>query len=528
MAALAEEMAGQRLLLAFHGKDNIPDEFVEALRRYRPAGITLFRSFNVDTPAQVRRLTGMLQETARQLSLPPLLIAVDQEGGQLMAIGNGMTQLPGNMALGATGDPELARAAGRVLGTELRALGVNVNYAPCCDVNINPQNPVIGIRSFGEDAQLVSAMAAAMIDGMQGFGVAATAKHFPGHGDTAGDSHHGLPLLPHDLDRLSRVELPPFAAAAKAGAKLVMTAHVALPAIDGPEAPPATLSPAVLKGLLRGQLGFEGVIITDAMDMHAIPQGEALGQNAVRAVEAGADLLLVMSVPADQECIFEALVEALQRDPAASQDYGPSLRRIAALKEWLADQPPAPDLDVVGCAAHRAVADEIARRSITLVRNEAGLLPLKLEASSRVAAVVPRPADLTPADTSSYVAPTLAAALRELHPHVDEFVTASAPSDGEIAALVERLRGYDLVVLGTLNAFSQPRQQALVSEILKTGVPTVVAAMRLPYDLAAFPQATTYVCTYSVLEPSMRALARALFGRVAFEGRLPVSIPHTG
>jgi beta-N-acetylhexosaminidase len=331
-------------------------------------------------------------------------------------------------------------------------------------------------------------------------------------------------MLPHDLERLRRVELPPFAAAGRAGVKMVMTGHLALPAIDRPQAPPATLSPAVLKGLLRGELGFEGVIVTDAMDMQAIGQGEALGQNAVRAVQAGADLLLVMAVPADQHCIYAALVDALSRDPAARREYAPSLGRIAALKEWLRDQPPAPDLDVVACAAHQAVAGEIARRSITLVRNEAGLLPLRLDASARVAAVVPRPADLTPADTSSYVAPTLAAALRELHPQVDEFVTSSAPSDGEIAALVERLRGYDLVVLGTLNAFSQPQQQALVNEMLRIGVPTVVVAMRLPYDLAAFPQAATYVCTYSVLEPSMRALARALFGKAAFEGRLPVSL----
>ncbi len=284
----------------------------------------------------------------------------------------------------------------------------------------------------------------------------------------------------------------------------------------------------MLKGLLRQELGFEGVIITDAMDMHAIPQGEALGQNAVRALEAGADLLLVMSDPADQKCIFEAVVEALRRNPSASQENGPSFHRIAALKHWLRNQPPSPDLGVVGCAAHRAVADEIARRSITLVRNEAGLLPLRLDAEARVAAVVPRPADLTPADTSSCVMPTLAAALREFHGRVDELVTSSAPEESEVAALVERLRSYDLIVLGTLNAFSQPTQQALVKAVLAAGVPTVIAAMRLPYDLAAFPQAATYVCTYSVLEPSMRALAAALFGKAPFEGTLPVSIPLAG
>src|SRR5512143_1959696 len=424
-------MVGQRLLLAFKGKDRIPEEFVEALRRYRPAGITLFRPFNVETPAQVRRLTVMLQNAAHQIGLPPFLIAVDQEGGQLMAVGDGTTQLPGNMALGATGEARLARAAGEVLGTELRAMGINVNYAPCCDVNINPQNPVIGIRSFGEDAEKVGAMAAAMVEGLQSRGVAATAKHFPGHGDTAGDSHHGLPTLPHDLARLRRVELPPFQAAVQAGTRLVMTGHLALPAIDGSDAPPATLSPAVLKGLLRQQLGFEGVIITDAMDMHAIPQGAALGENAVRAVDAGADLLLVTSEPADQKCIFDALVEAVGRDPRAGEAYQPSLWRVAGLKKWLAEQPTAAELDVVGCAAHQVVAEEIARRSITLVRDHAGLLPLRLNRDARIAAVVPRPSDLTPADTSSYVAPTLAEALREFHPRVDAILVSSLPTEAE-------------------------------------------------------------------------------------------------
>ncbi|HEX8990524.1 MAG TPA: glycoside hydrolase family 3 N-terminal domain-containing protein [Anaerolineales bacterium] len=520
-----DEKIGQRLLLAFHGKDDVPDGFRAALKAYKPAGVTLFRSLNIENPRQVRELTKRLQAAALEAGLPPLLIAVDQEGGQLMAIGNGTTPLPGNMALGATRDRSLARRAGEILGTELRAMGVNVNYAPSCDVNINPHNPAIGIRSFGEDPLEVGEMASAMIEGMQSRGVAATAKHFPGHGDVASDSHYGLPMLRHDLNRLQQVEFPPFQAAIRAKTKLIMTAHLALPAIDGPDAPPATLSPTVLKGLLRSQLGFDGVIITDAMDMQAIPQGAALGANAVRAAAAGADLLLLTSDPADQQRVFESLRHAAQDDSLLMRDMDVSLERIASLKHWLTDQPEAPALDMVGCAAHQEVADEIARRSMTLVRNEAGLLPLRSAPGRRVAAIVPKPSDLTPADTSSYVAPTLAAALRAYHPQVDELSVGNAPSHDEIAELVQRVRRYDLVVLGTLNAFNQPDQQALVSAILGTGIPTVLVAMRLPYDLASVPEAQTTVCTYSILEPSMRALAAALSGVKAFEGQLPVSIP---
>ncbi len=523
MSLSLDEKVGQRLMLAFDGRDRVSDDFIQALHTHKFAGITLFRSLNIDNPEQLCRFNALVQEAARAAGLPPLLIAADQEGGQLMAIGNGTTLLPGNMALGATGDPDLARCAGEVLGTELHALGVNVNYAPVCDVNINPQNPVVGIRSFGADPLRVGELAAGMIDGIQSRGVAATAKHFPGHGDTDSDSHYGLPSVSHTSARLRQVELPPFQAAIKADAKLIMSAHIALTAIDGANAPPATLSPAVLTGLLRDELGYHGVIITDAMDMHAIAQGDALGENVVRAARAGADLLLMMLDPADQRCAFDGLMQAAGNGKLGGLDA--SLERIAALKRWIAEQPAAPDLDVLGCAEHQAVADEIARRSITLVRNEAGLLPLQLKPDARIAAVVPRPADLTPADTSSYVTPTLAAALRNYHFAVDEIIVPGAPSDADIAALVERLRGYDLIVLGTLNAFAQPGQAWLAGEVLKLGVPTIVAALRLPYDITAFPEAQTYVCTYSILEPSMRALAAALFGERPFEGHLPVSIP---
>ena len=323
-----EEAVGQKLLLAFAGKDRPSPEILAAIRDYQPAGITLFRYLNVDNPAQVRQLNQLLQEAARQAGLPPLLITADQEGGQLLAIGEGVTLLPGNMALGAAGSPELARQAGGVLGRELAAMGINVDYAPCADVNVNPQNPVVGTRSFGENPQTVANLTAAMVAGMQSAGVAATAKHFPGHGDTASDSHRGIPVVPHSLERLRRVEFPPFIAAAQAGVKLVMTAHLALPAVDGREDLPATLSPRILKGLLRAELGFKGVIVTDAMDMQAIRQGEALGEEVVRAAAAGADLLLITSNPQDQRravCWFAKSRPKRAIGPGGAKGFGRAL-----------------------------------------------------------------------------------------------------------------------------------------------------------------------------------------------------------
>jgi beta-N-acetylhexosaminidase len=524
---MMEQLIGQKLLLAFKGKEEPSNEILRALREYRPGGITLFRSFNMGTPAQIRALTGSLQKIARGLDLPLLLIAADQEGGQLMAFGDG-TPLPGNMALGATRSPALARKAGEVLGREMAALGINVDYAPCVDVNLNPHNPVVGTRSFGEDPQAVAALGSAMIEGIQSQGVAATAKHFPGHGDTSSDSHHGLPCIPHSADRLRSVELPPFQEAMRAGVKLIMTAHLALPAFDGPDAPPATLSKNILSDLLRRDLGFDGVVVTDAMDMHAIRQGELLREDALRAAQAGADLLLITSDPQDWTRAYEALLQGAQSGQLAQADLQASLDRISRLKNWLTENATAPDLSVIQCAEHMRVASEIAEKSITLVRDEKKYLPIKLEAGKRIAVIVPVPQDLTPADTSSYIQPKLAESIREVHAQTDEFKIPYAPGVQETASVLEQVRNYDLVVMGTINACAEEKQAEFVRQLLQMGKPVILIAMRLPYDLSAFPQAPAYVCTYSILEPSMRAVAKALFGHSMMTGHLPVSIPGLG
>lgn len=515
---------GQKLMLAFDGMDAPPETILQALREYRASGITLFRTRNIDHPEQVRRLTAQLQAAASSMGLPPLLIAADQEGGQLMAVGQA-THLPGNMALGAAGSTELAYRAGEVLGRELAAMGINVNYAPSVDVNVNPRNPVVGIRSFGEDPDAVARLGAALVAGVQSQHVAATAKHFPGHGDVTGDSHYGLPAVAHDLQRLRQVELPPFRASIDAGVKLVMTAHVALPALDGENAPPATLSTRVMTGLLRRELGFEGVIITDAMDMLAIRQGDLLGEDALRAVQAGADLLLLTASAEDHARVHRALTQAAQDRILSADALAASAARIAALKGWLADAPPQPDVSLVGCAQHRQVADEIAQASVTLVRDQHNLLPLRLRPDQRLVVILPQPQNLTPADTSAYVHPALAEAVRAYHSRVEEILVPFAPQDADIREVLSRLTPHDFVVAGTLNAYTEPGQIALVRALLAAGMPTLVAAMRLPYDLAAFPEAPAYICTYSILEPSMRALARALFQPGAFRGKLPVAIP---
>jgi beta-N-acetylhexosaminidase len=355
--------------------------------------------------------------------------------------------------------------------------------------------------------------------------VAATAKHFPGHGDTASDSHHAAPVIPHGLPRLSRVELPPFKAAIAAGVRLIMTAHIVLPALSGGADLPATLSPAILKDLLRRRLRFKGLVATDAMDMKAIDQGPGLIVDTLAAAAAGVDLMLFNLDPARQVAAYAALVQGARRGLLPAKDIQDSARRILQLKKWLQArrQPP---LEVVGCAEHRALARQVAEKSVTLVRDTGKRLPVRLSPEDRIAVVVPRPEDLTPADTSSYLTPALAAAIGRHHPRVDEFFVSMNPAPSDVRSLCSTLEAYDLVVLGTINATAHPAQAALVRAVVKLGTPSIVVALRMPYDLAAYPEVSTYACAYSILPPSMDAMAAALFGKIPFVGRLPVSLPR--
>jgi beta-N-acetylhexosaminidase len=507
-----------RLMTAFVGTE-LPASAVRRIHDRAVAGVTLFRAHNVDDPGQVRRLTTAIQD-ARPAGAPPLLIAVDQEGGQLIALGAGTTQFAGPMALGATGDDGLAERVAGAMARELRALGVNVNYAPVCDVANNPANPALGIRSFGDDPEAVGTFAAATVRGLQQDGVAAVAKHFPGAGDTAADPHHELPVVPRTDAELAARELVPFRAALAAGVRMVMTGHFALP---GRGDLPTSLSDAVLRDLLRERLGFDGVTVTDALDMRAFGQGSAQIVDAITALRAGEDVLLGTPDEAALQRLEEGLAQAQRRGLIDAADDAAARDRLRSLRDWLGgyDQPP---LDVVGCGDHQALAAEVARRSITLVRNDDRLLPLRPAANARIAVVHSVPVDLTPADTSSTVTPTLASALRRRLAGVEEILLPAAPSQADIATLGERLVSFDLVVVGTFSANLQPAQAALATAVLACGVPTVTVALRTPWDLVAYPSARTHVCSYGILPPTTEALAAALLGEAPFAGRLPVDL----
>jgi beta-N-acetylhexosaminidase len=362
---------------------------------------------------------------------------------------------------------------------------------------------------------------------LQSAGVAGTGKHFPGKGEGSVDTHHAPDVVDRPREELEAVELVPFRAASDAGVRLVMSGHFAVPALTGSSHLPSTLARLVMTGVLRDQLGFDGVSITDALDMGALPQDATQAIDVVAALAAGVDLLLSTPDRRAQRRIEAAVVRAAAITLLDEAGLRRSASRLDALRRWLAsfDEPP---FEVVGAAEHRALATELAERSLTLVRDDVGLLPLRVADRARILAVMPAPRDLTPADTSSYVTPTLAAALRMHHPAVDEIVTAHPPTETEIAAIRARATEADLVVVGTMSAAPGTAQAALVEALLATDRPVVTVALRTPWDLAAYPRARTHACTYSILPESMTALADALFGatddRAAFPGRLPVRV----
>ena len=514
--------ARERILLSFAGEE-LSAAAAEALAA-RAAGITLYRFLNVRSATQVRALTDTLRAAADRLGLPPLVIAADHETGQMHVLGDDATPFAGAMAIGAAGDQNLAERVGAAIGTELRAVGVNLVYAPVCDLATNPRNPVVGIRSFGDDPVAVGRLAAATVRGLQSAGVAATAKHFPGHGDPSGDSHLGLPVIERTADELRLRELVPFQAAIDAGARVAMAGHLAVPALTGRRDLPATIAPEILRTLLRGDLGFGGLTVSDALDMGGIAGDDGSGVDVAATLRAGIDLLLCGPDPAAQLRVEAGLAAALAAGGSDRLDATGAAARLADLRGWLA-RFDAPSIEVVGCAEHRALADELARRSITLIRDRDGLLPVRLASDSRVLVIEPRPRDLTPADTtSSLAAGGLAEAVRARALLVDGVVVEAAVTDTEIADLRDRAAAADLVVLGTVDALGQRSVGELARALVATGTPVVAVALRGPWDADGYPEVGTVLATYGIQAPSLAALARALVGDAPISGRLPVRI----
>lgn len=529
-----EQKVGQLFVQNVYGSDattpddrNIPLYGVaspaEVVRKYHLGGVIYFAwTDSVQNPDQIVALSNGLQQAAMERGRGeanlgiPLQIAIDQEGGLVTRIGPPATQFPGSMALGAGRSTDGARLAADIIGTELIAMGVNTNFAPVCDVNVNPLNPVIGVRSFSSDPGLAADMAAAQVLGFQDDGgVAASAKHFPGHGDTDVDSHIAFPIITHTREEWEQLDAPPFQAAIDAGIDMIMTAHLAFPALDD-SGDPATLSHPILTGLLREELGFDGVIITDALNMQGVRDLYGDPEVAVRALLAGADQLLM--TPAMDEA-YAAVIDAVESGRISRRELDAKVSRVLSLKyrRGIVDQPYAdPDevWDVVGIPEHLAQADEITDRTTTVIRNDDGVLPVAVDG---VSVLVTGYGETTTA--------TIGAALTERGATVTRVVTGTTPSSALIAQAVAAVAGVDLVVVTTMNASGNAAQQQLVAELRATGATVIVLAVRNPYDINSLGDAPTNVATYSYSPVALEAAVRVLVGEVSPVGTLPVDIP---
>ncbi len=498
-----------QMMFSFVG-NTVPDPILKLVESGDVVSFCIFK-INMQSPDELRAISEQIHTAAKRGGQPTPLVGIDQEGGQLMAVANGATELPGNMALGATGSAQLAEEAGWVTGRELRAMGVTMNFAPILDVNINPLNPVIGIRSFGDNPSLVGELGAALIKGVQSQGVIATAKHFPGHGDTDSDSHLASPVVNHDITRLTEVELAPFITAIRAGVGAIMTAHVAYPAWDKDHS--ATLSKAILTDLLRNQLGFKGLIVTDAMDMHAVSR-LGMPYGAITALDAGADLVMLGHLDGQAE-----LHASLKSRYSAA-----SLARIRHAQNTVGAD--FYDFSLVGCAEHQAIAQKIADKSITVVRDTRQTLPLKPNQSLGVVTVQPK--NLTPADSSAFIKIKFADAVQKRRPDAVAHKLPFQATDAEIREALTAVEGLDVVVVGTIVANHDPAQAEFVKALMARGQQVVVVALRTPYDLVAFPQIETYLCAYGIRDVTTEAVARVLFGEIPATGVLPCAIPGVG
>ncbi|MEV6615661.1 glycoside hydrolase family 3 protein [Streptomyces sp. NPDC051051] len=497
----------------------------ELIARYRVGGVIYFTwAHNTRDPLRIADLSNGIQRAS--LGLPrglPVLISTDQEHGVVARVGRPATLFPGAMAIGAGGSRSDARTLGRVAGAELRAMGVRQDYSPVADVNVDPANPVIGVRSFGADPEAVAELAAAEIRGYRAAGVAATAKHFPGHGDTAVDSHYGFPVITHTREVWEALDAVPFRAAIAAGVDSIMTAHILVPALDD-SGDPATLSRPVVTGLLREHLGYDGVVVTDALDMAGVRTKYGDDRVPVLALKAGVDQLLN---PPKLDLAWNAVLRAVRDGELTEARLEESVLRILRLKDrlgLLADPYVSRDRveRTVGTKAHLATADRIAGRTTTLLVNEGPVLPLSPRTHRRLLVVGADPA--SPSGTTGPPTGVLAAALTGLGFTATALSTGTAPSAATIARAVTAAGGADAVVVTTYNVTATSPQRTLVEQLSSTGVPVVAVAVRNPYDVSHLPSVKAYLASYSWTDVELRAAARVIAGALEPRGRLPVPV----
>jgi beta-N-acetylhexosaminidase len=504
---------GQMFMVTFYGRPlNEPARTLIA--DWQPGFVALFPS-NLGTPEQVTRLTNAIQETLIGAGAPPAFIAVDQEGGIIAHLKDGFTTFPVPMLITATQNPTLAYQYGAGIAAELRAVGINMNFAPVADLYTNRNNPIIGRRSFGSDPQQVNPILTAVIQGMQDSGVLATVKHFPGHGDTNEDSHTALPVIQDNREALLQQEFAPFAAAMAADVGMVMVAHIWYPALEPTENLPASLSPTIVTDILRAELQYTGLTMPDAMDMDAIDTVYSPAEAALLAVQAGQDVIVLGAhvSPQNHVAAMAAVLAAVEDGTIPEAQIDAAVRRILAAKERFgvfAWQPldPATAAERVPLEQNAALLNEVFQAAVTVVYDDAALLPAAGDTAVIYFGAQPslwqacnRREGLTP------------------------FAVSNTPSGGEISGAVWAAQQASKVIVFTQDAETNLQQQALIQALPLEK--TVVVALESPFDLLSLPRPAAYVVTYSPLRPAYAAVCAVLFGDAPALGTLIVDLTPT-
>jgi beta-N-acetylhexosaminidase len=527
------EKLGQLLVVYFFGEftSTESDEYKDLVRQVTENHVGGFILGTKRQPLGIERggvyVAAVLANQMQKRAKVPLIVSADFERGTAMRLDEG-TGFPYAMAIAATGNPQDAYTVGKITAIEARAAGIQWIFAPDADVNDNPDNPIINVRSFGEDPVSVARYVSAFVRGVQENGGLATAKHFPGHGDVSVDSHIALATVPGDRKRLESVELVPFRAAIAAGVGSIMTGHLATPAFEPDPELPATMSRRVLTDVLRNELGFDGLIVTDALDMGGVTTRYPPGEAAVRSVLAGADVLLLSPTV---DAALEGLEEAARsgRLPVARIDE--SVRRILRAKERLGlAKNRYVDVDALnrkfGKPEFEAAAQDIADRGVTLLRNDAHVLPLDATKPLRLLVVA------LSGDPDAFPGADFEDEIRE---HVDSITVLRADTQfSQVRSLkLPPPESYDAAIVGIWVRVADRKgsvglpdeQAAFVNQILASPKPVIVAGFGSPYLIERFPTAKTWIAEFSTQDVSQRAVARAIFGQSAISGKIPVTVP---
>jgi len=513
-----EEKVGQMFQVGFSGAE-ITSGISEMIKDYHVGGIIYFRR-NIKSLRQVFKLSNELQTISinQRVGLP-LMISTDQEGGIVHRLIGG-THFPGSMVLGATKNTELAERMGQAIAKELKTVGINMDFAPVLDVNCNSLNPVIGVRSFGEDPFWVAKLGVAFIKGVQAEGVIACGKHFPGHGDTVADSHLTLPVVKHDRNHLEKVEFYPFTQAIQAGVDSIMTAHVCFPSIEPKEDIPATLSYNVLTNLLRKELGYTGIIITDCMEMKAIADGFGTSEGAIMSIKAGSDIVLVSHSINKQKQAIEMVVEAVRKGEISEERINQSVLRIIQLKKKriYLKSITGSNYQKIDKKMDEELAYQIAKKGVTLVKDESNLIPIDMFNSKKILVLdfFLKRSSLVEDDIENKN--LLVDFLRE------EGVEAKHYTFFEGKDTMPSLEGIDRIIVCSFNAIHNPYQVKIIRKIQTLNIPFIVLALCNPYDLQVFPEVSTFLTTYDYSPFSLQLASKVIVGKHKAQGNLPITL----